>query len=359
MPTPRFARASVYLAVSFVILLVTLVASCARTEAPPAGQAAAPDPAQLALFAPLPEVTLPAHGADPLVDLGRMLYYEPRLSKSQNISCNSCHDLAKYGVDNEPTSDGHRGQKGDRNSPTVYNAADHVAQFWDGRAKDLAEQAKGPILNPVEMAMPSEHVVLAVVESMPEYVEAFAKAFPGETKPVTYDNLARAIGAFEQNLLTPGRWDAFLRGDGEALTSEERAGLETFLQNGCQVCHYGSLLGGNTFQRLGAVKPYPRSSDPGRFAVTEQEGDRAFFKVPSLRNVGETGPYFHDGGVATLDGAVRDMAEYQLGRSLDAAEAARIVTFLKALTGRIPTDYIAPPVLPTSTEKTPKADISG
>jgi cytochrome c peroxidase len=283
-----------------------------------------------------------------------MLYYEPRLSRSQDISCNSCHDLASYGVDNQPTSDGFKGQMGDRNSPTVYNAARHLAQFWDGRAPDVEAQAKGPILNPVEMAMPSEHVVVAVLESMPEYVDAFKKAFPGEEKPVTYDNMAKAIGAFERNLITPARWDAFVRGDQSALTPEEQAGFKMFTEAGCQACHNGTLLGGNSYQHLGAVKPYPREDDPGRLKVTGQESDRGVFKVPSLRNVEKTGPYLHDGKVATLEEAVRQMAEYQLGKTLTDQEVGRIVVFLRALTGRLPEDYIKAPVLPKSTAKTPK-----
>lgn len=352
MAASRSLRPAPVSALTFLFPIILLAAAfvlpaCSRKQA-----SSADDPGRLAVFAALPDVALPAPGSDPIVDLGRMLYYDPRLSQSQQLSCNTCHDLARYGVDGEPTSPGHDGQRGERNSPTVYNAAVHFAQFWDGRAKDVEEQAKGPILNPVEMAMASEHAVVEVIGSIPGYVEMFRKAFPGEEAPVTFDNVARAVGAFERNLLTPGRWDRFLQGDAAALEPAERAGLETFLQVGCQVCHYGPLLGGTSFQRLGAVKHYPRSGDPGRYKVTEQEGDRGFFKVPTLRNVAETGPYFHDGGVATLEQAVADMAEYQLGRSLDPDEKARIVRFLKALTGKIPQDYIAPPALPESSDKT-------
>jgi cytochrome c peroxidase len=236
----------------------------------------------------------------------------------------------------------------------VYNAADHVAQFWDGRAPDVEAQAKGPVLNPVEMAMPSEHIVVATIESMPEYVQAFKLAFPNDPKPVTYDNMAKAIGAFERRLITPSRWDAFLKGDQSALTAEEKDGLKLFLDAGCQSCHNGALLGGGSFQKFGAAKPVPGETDPGRFNVTKQEGDRAVFKVPSLRNIDKTAPYFHDGKTASLDQAVRDMAEYQLGRKLTDQEALRIVVFLKALTGSIPADYIKSPELPKSTAKTPK-----
>ena len=349
-------RTSVLAVVSSILLTVFAVA-CGR-QAPPADNTKV-DQARLDMFAPLPEVVLAAPGtADAaLVDLGRMLYYEKRLSNSQKLSCNSCHDLAAYGVDGLATSPGNKGQLGERNSPTVYNASMHVAQFWDGRAHDVEAQAKGPVLNPVEMAMPSEQVVIAVLGSMPGYVEAFKKAFPAEAKPITYDNVGKAIGAFERKLITPSRWDAFLRGDEAALTAEEKAGFTLFTETGCQVCHAGALVGAASFQRLGAAKPYPRADDPGRFRVTHADADRSVFKVPSLRNVQKTGPYFHDGKTATLWAAVRDMGEYQLGRTLTDNEVGQIVTFLRTLTGQLPTDYIKEPALPPSTEATPKPDV--
>ncbi len=318
------------------------------------------DPGKLKLFAVLPEA-VPARWGPPgeeLIALGRMLYYEPRLSKSQQLSCNSCHELARYGVDGQPTSDGHKGQPGKRNAPTVYNAAAHFAQFWDGRAADVEEQAKGPMLNPVEMAMPSEKVVIAVLKSMPEYVAAFRRAFPADRDPVSFDNAAKAIGAFERKLLTPSRWDRFLAGDQAALSPEEKAGLNVFLETGCQACHAGPLVGGAMFQKLGAMKPYPDQSDPGRYLVTGNEADRMLFKVPSLRNVEKTAPYFHHGKVPTLEQAVREMADYQLGRSLSPDQVRSIVTWLKALTGELPRDYIRPPALPPSTARTPKPDLS-
>ncbi|MBE3132934.1 MAG: c-type cytochrome, partial [Acidobacteria bacterium] len=230
--------------------------------------------------------------------------------------------------------------------------------FWDGRAPDVEAQAKGPILNPVEMAMPAELFVVAVLESMPEYVELFKRAFPHDKKPVTYDNMAKAIGAFERKLMTPARWDALLNGDQNALTPEETLGLKTFLDAGCQTCHSGALLGGTSYQRLGAVKPFPGVTDPGRYGVTKNEADKAVFKVPSLRNIEKTGPYYHDGKVASLDQAVRDMAEYQLGKTLTPEQTKQIIDYLKVLTGKIDPDYIKPPVLPKSTAKTPKPDIS-
>ena len=342
------------------ILLAAFAVACGQPAPPPAPpqDASKADRATLTMFAPLPELVQAGSAANQaLVDLGRMLYYEKRLSKSQQLSCNSCHDLAAYGVDGEPTSDGHKGQKGDRNAPTVYNAAGHLAQFWDGRAPDVETQAKGPVLNPVEMAMPSEHMVIVVLESMPVYVAAFKNAFPNDPKPITYDNVGKAIGAFERRLVTPSRWDAFLKGDDKALTPEEKAGLKMFTQAGCQACHMGPLVGGNSFQRLGAAKPFPRTDDPGRFKVTKAEADREVFKVPSLRNIEKTGPYFHDGKTTTLEAAVRDMGEYQLGRTLSDKEVGQIVVFLRTLTGQLPTDYIKEPTLPASTKATPKPDL--
>jgi cytochrome c peroxidase len=348
---------------SFLMFAVAvLIAACSAPAPPPPIEPQKPtvDRSKLQMFAPLPASVPRAEGAatPEMVALGRMLYYEPRLSKSQTISCNSCHDLANYGVDGEPTSDGHKGQKGDRNSPTVFNAAAHFTQFWDGRAPDVEAQAKGPVLNPVEMAMPAERFVVAVLESMPEYVDLFGKAFPNEKKPITYDNMAKAIGAFERGLMTPSKWDAMLNGDPNALTEAEWLALATFMDVGCPACHYGALLGGTSYQRLGAVKAYPGAIDPGRFKVTQNEGDRAMFKVPALRNVEKTGPYFHDGKVNSLEQAVREMAEYQLGKSLSEEQTKQIVTFLRVLTGKIDTEYIKPPVLPKSTAKTPKADVS-
>ena len=314
------------------------------------------DTAQLKMFKPLPDAVESQKNpiTEAKVHLGRMLYYEPRLSKNHDVSCNSCHDLAKYGVDGQPVSDGHKGQKGTRNAPTVYNAAGHFVQFWDGRAPDVEEQAKGPVLNPVEMAMSSDKAVVAVLKSMPEYVDAFQKAFPADKDPVTFEHTAQAIGVFERRLMTPSRWDKFLNGDQAALSDTEKAGFNKFMEAGCQACHAGAYLGGEVYQKLGFVKPYPDTSDAGREAVTKQESDRLVFKVPSLRNIDKTQPYIHTGKVATLQEAVKEMGEYQLGKRLNDDEITSIVTFLKTLTGTIPADYIKPPQLPKSMAKTPK-----
>jgi cytochrome c peroxidase len=284
--------------------------------------------------------------SDAKIDLGRMLFYDPRLSQGKDVSCNSCHDLARYGVDGEPVSTGHRGQKGNRNSPTVYHAAGHIAQFWDGRAPTVEEQAKGPVLNPVEMGMASAADVEKTLRAIPGYVAAFRRAFPGSAEPVTFDNAAIAIGAFERKLVTPSRWDRFLAGDNSALNSEEFAGHHEFMHGGCATCHNGPYVGGRMFQKLGAERPWPRSGDLGRFSVTKQESDRMVFKVPSLRNVAQTGPYFHDGQVAQLADAVRLMGEHQLNTRLSDAQVNRIVAWLQTLTGELPRAYIQPPALP-------------
>ena len=335
--------------------LMIVLAGCGSK---PASKLVEVDAAKLKLFKPLPE-SVEVKAGGPVAEriaLGRMLYYEPRLSKGQDISCNDCHMLDNYGVDNEPTSKGHKGQRGDRNSPTVYNAALHFAQFWDGRAADVEEQAKGPILNPVEMAMPDQDRVVAVLKSMPEYVAAFKAAFPDAKDPVTYDNIANAIGTFERGLLTPARWDKFLEGDTTALSEEEKAGFNEFLAAGCQTCHMGVLVGGNLYQKLGLAKAYPDTSDEGRAKISKNEGDKFFFKVPSLRNVEKTAPYFHHGKVATLEESIKQMSDYQLGVSLSEAQVNSIITWLKSLTGEIPVEYIRKPALPPSSKMTPKPE---
>jgi cytochrome c peroxidase len=206
------------------------------------------------------------------------------------------------------------------------------------------------------MAAPSERYVQEVLESIPEYVVAFKNAFPEETKPVTFKNVGRAIGAFERRLTTRGRWDAFLDGDQQALNSKELEGLKLFTNLGCMVCHTGELVGGSMFEKVGVVEPWPNQKDQGRFEVTHKDGDRMLFKVPTLRNVAETAPYFHDGSAQTLPDAVRLMAKHQLGLDLQANEIDAIVSWLGALTGKLPEAYIAPPSLPRSTATTPKPD---
>lgn len=310
-----------------------------------------------AFFGSLPaEVPNPANPITPAkVELGRMLYYDARLSKNHDVACNTCHLLDRFGVDGEPTSVGHRGQRGDRNAPTVYNAALHFAQFWDGRAADVEEQAKGPVLNPVEMAMASEAATVAVLESIPGYAPLFAAAFPEDEQAITYENMARAIGAFERGLMTPAPFDAFLAGDDDALSETELAGLDAFISSGCIACHQGPAVGGLMYQKLGLIKPYP-GEDPGRAAVTGNEADRQFFKVPSLRNVAETGPYLHDGSIGRLEDVIHIMVVHQLGAEIGAEREAAIRAFLDSLTGRVDQSAIARPELPPSGPSTPAPD---
>jgi cytochrome c peroxidase len=293
----------------------------------------------------------------PKVKLGRMLYYDARLSKNHDVSCNTCHLLDAGGDDGAPTSTGHKGQLGGRNSPTSYNAALHVAQFWDGRAADVEEQAKGPPLNPIEMAMPDAAAVETVLRSVPGYGPLFQSAFPGEGQPITYDNMGRAIGAFERGLLTPAPFDAFLEGDDSALSSEQRRGLQAFMSKGCISCHAGPLVGGAIYQKLGLVHAYD-DPDPGRYDVTKKDSDRQVFKVPSLRNAEKTAPYFHNGKVETLPEAVRLMGHHQLGLDLSDTDVAEIVAFIQSLSGTIDESYIARPELPASGPDTPAPDPS-
>ena len=307
-------------------------------------------------FAPLPaEAASPSHPiSEARIELGRRLYHDARLSKSGDVSCNTCHRLDAWGVEVGSTSPAPEEERR-RNAPTVYNAAFHVAQFWDGRASDVEEQARGAVLNPVEMAMPDEAAVLTLLKSIPGYAPLFAEAFPGEAEPIRYENMARAIGAFERRLVTPSRFDRFLEGDANALSANERKGLETFLDTGCSDCHNGPVAGGGTFQKLGLVEPFP-TLDRGRAEVTGRAADEFFFKVPSLRNVEKTGPWFHDGSVASLDMAVRLMARHQLGKTLTGAEAQSIVAFLHALTGDLPQAYVARPELPPGGPQAPPPD---
>jgi len=340
------------------------VALRAVASPPEPVKAPTPEPAPLAyeklvaFFQPPP----PASGAptpedtEARIALGRMLFFDARLSKNQDISCNTCHGLATYGVDREALSRGHRGRRGRRNSPTVYNVGGSIAQFWDGRAPTLEVQAEGPLFDPDEMAMPDDRRVLATLTSMPEYVERFKEAFPGEKKPVTLATLTRAIAAFERQLTTPSRFDQFLAGRQEALSGQERRGLELFITTGCITCHGGPAVGGTSFQKLGLVEPYPRATDPGRYEVTRDEADRMKFRVPTLLNVEKTAPYLHDGSVADLAETVRLMAKYQLGKTLTSAQVEELVAFLRSLTGELPARYLTPPELPKSTRKTPRPD---
>jgi len=300
------------------------------------------------LFEPMPEMASapnnPVTAAK--VALGKELYFDTRLSREGNVSCNSCHSLATFGVDNLPFSPGDAGELGGRNSPTVLNAALHVAQFWDGRARDVEEQAGMPILNPVEMGIPSEEFLVDRLSKVEEYRSRFAEAFPEDEQPLSYSNIGRALGAFERTLLTPSRFDAYLNGEREALSPMEKRGLQTFIELGCTSCHNGVNVGAASFRKFGLMANYwehtgSNKIDQGRFEQTQDSEDKYVFRVASLRNVEKTAPYFHDGSVGTLDEAVKIMARTQLGEELEPQAVENLTAFLRSLTGELPPEVIA------------------
>jgi cytochrome c peroxidase len=273
-----------------------------------------------------------------------MLYYDTRLSKDGKNSCNSCHNLATFGVDNLPTSPGDKGINGNRNSPTVLNASLHAFQFWDGRAKDVEEQAGMPILNPVEMNIPSEKFLVDRLKGISLYQDLFKAAFPDKPNPITYENLRISIAAFERTLVTPSRFDQYLAGKTDALSVHEKRGFLAFNTIGCTSCHSGALLGGTMLQKSGVFGNYwdftgSTYHDEGRAEVTKNEVDKYMFKVPSLRNVEKTYPYFHDGSVKDLSEMVKIMCKMQLKYELSEEETSNIVAFLKSLTGDIPEQF--------------------
>ncbi|TCU33523.1 cytochrome c peroxidase [Rhizobium azibense] len=341
------------------LLFTTMAAALLATTA----FAADPFPADLretalATFKALPSTT-PALANNPITSekivLGKALFFDPRVSASGVFSCNSCHNLATGGDDNLETSIGHGWQKGPRNAPTVLNAVFNIAQFWDGRAEDLKAQAKGPVQAGVEMANTPGQVI-ATIRSMPQYVEWFSAAFAGEADPVTFDNFAKAIEAFEATLVTPAPFDAFLNGDEAAMTSEQKQGLTLFMDKGCSSCHSGINVGGEGYYPFGVIKRPSTDvlpeKDKGRFAVTNTSDDFFVFRAAPLRNVALTAPYFHSGKVWDLKKAIAIMGTVQLGEELKEEEVELIVAFLNSLTGKVPD--VAYPVLPAETAATPR-----
>ena len=285
------------------------------------------------------------------VELGKKLYFDPRLSKSGFISCNSCHNLSMGGTDNLKTSIGHHWQQGPINAPTVLNSSMNIAQFWDGRAADLKAQAGGPIANPGEMAS-SHTLAIDILASIPQYVIEFNQTFGKDD--INIDQATEAIAEFEKTLVTPNsRFDQWLMGNKDALTSKEVAGYTLFKDAGCVACHNGPAVGASSFQKMGVVGPYKtKALAEGLSAATGKASDRFKFKVPTLRNVELTYPYFHDGEAETLTEAVDVMGRLQLGKTFSEAENAKIVAFLKTLTGDQPSFIL--PILPPSTDKTPQ-----
>lgn len=285
------------------------------------------------------------------VELGKQLFFDPRLSRSGFISCNSCHNLSMGGTDNLPTSIGHNWQEGPINSPTVLNSSLNLAQFWDGRAADLKEQAGGPIDNPMEMGF-THDLAVGVLASIPQYVQSFKDVYKTET--ITIDEVTDAIAEFEKTLVTPNSpFDKWLMGDETALTAEAKAGYKLFKEVGCIACHNGPAAGGNSFQKMGLVEAYQTANPAeGVAGLTGDDLDRFKFKVPTLRNVELTYPYFHDGAYWDLEEAVDVMARLQLGRKLEKEQLGQITEFLKSLTGEQPS--FALPMLPPSTPATPR-----
>jgi cytochrome c peroxidase len=332
----------------WIVVVATAVAviGCTKKEEP----APAAEPVEEKATAV--EETKPAVRAEPIqplpevaevdmdkVLLGRSLYFDTALSGDGTISCATCHSMDHGGAEPRKTSVGINGSTGPINSPTVLNSSYNFVQFWDGRAKDLQEQAEGPVANPIEMGATWEAVVKRISKKK-EYVDTFAKVY---TDGVTKDNITDAIAEYEKSLITPSRFDKWLRGDDDAITEAEKQGYATFKEVGCTACHTGILAGGGMFQKLGLVKDYFKDrgtpitdADLGRYNVTKKDTDKHFFKVPTLRNVELTAPYLHDGSQATLEETVKVMGTYQLGRKLTDAQVNSIVTFLKSLTGELP-----------------------
>ncbi|MCK5825197.1 MAG: c-type cytochrome [Ichthyobacteriaceae bacterium] len=304
-------------------------------------------------FAVLPEkapnISNPTSKAK--IDLGHALYFDNRLSKDETQSCNTCHDLKNYGVDSKAVSDGDDGKsKGTRNSPTTLNAAFHVAQFWDGRAKDVEAQAGMPITNPVEMNIPSKDFLVKRLSKVSFYKTMFADAYPNEKNPITYKNIENAIGAFERELITPSRFDKYLSGDENAISVKEKEGLKTYIDKGCLTCHSGSLVGASMLQKFPLTGDYSNylngKVDMGKYEETKNDIDKFMFKVPSLRNIEKTGPYMHNGSIAKLSDAVKIMGKAELNIDLTENEINEIVTFLSTLTGDFSEEYKnAPTVL--------------
>ena len=291
------------------------------------------------------------HEPGPEELLGQMLYHDTRLSKSGFISCNSCHNLASFGVDRLPVSPGHKWQLGPRNSPSTLNAFLHATQFWDGREMTVEDQAAGPILNPIEMAMPDEADVIAVLNSVPAYVDLFTEVYPGD-ELISMEHVISALGAFERMMVTPAPVHKYLAGDVNAMSPLQLNGLEDFISIGCASCHLNETLGGMSFARF-FPEEFPIVFDPsdkGRYEATGDKDDEYFFKVPSLLNILHTYPYFHNGSVWELKEAIRIIAATQLELQLEEEQLVSLMHFMTALTGDVSDDLLKLPIMPPSLE---------
>lgn len=304
-------------------------------------------------FSPLP--TAMESADNPItpqkIRLGKMLFYDTRISVDRTVSCFKCHWINLYGTDGLQKAIGNHYKENPRNAPTVFNAAGEISEHWIGNRKSVEDQAKQALLGAGSYGLTSYEEAEANLKAIPGYDSLFAKAFPNDKNPVNADNFAMAIGAWERTLVTPSRFDAYLKGDSTALTAAEKEGLSTFMDLGCIQCHNGTYVGGGMYQEFGLTEPYwnlthSQKIDEGRFAVTKDEADKYVFKVPVLRNVEMTSPYFHDGSVAELNKAVRIMAKLQLGKTITDKQAELLVTFLESLTGKISADALSVPILP-------------
>lgn len=286
------------------------------------------------------------------VTLGKLLFYETRISADGTVSCSKCHPIALYAADGLRRSVGHNCKENPRNDPTVFNAASQISEHWIGNRTSVEDQAKQSVIGPPAFGMPSYESVEKILRSYKEYETLFKAAFPADIQPVTIDNFAKAIGAFERTLITPAPFDAFLKGAKDVMTVQQKKGLGMFIDQGCVGCHFSPYVGGQMYQKFGVFEPYQKYTksekvDEGRYAVTKNDGDKYVFKVPMLRNVAMTPPYFHDGSVDKLADAVWIMGKIQLGKDLPKEQVQDIVAFLHALTGKIPNDVMTVPVLPS------------
>ena len=344
------AGALVLLAAVYALTRPAPETTAAAVSASTTSAALAPariDKDRLSSFAPLPkEIASPSNPlTDEKIALGRMLFYDERLSAKQDVSCNTCHPLDKYGADGKRTSSGTGGKAGKRNSLTVYNAAGAFVMMWDGAKPNIEAQALGPLTSDFEMGM-VEKEIIAILKASRGYIEAFDKAFPDDRDKISAENVGKALGAFQRRLVTPSRWDTFVEGQLGAVSDDEKRGFNLFVDVGCVTCHFGPYIGLTMYQKLGLVKTWPSSKDRGRYEITKADADLMVFRVPTLRNIDETRPYFHDGSVASLDEAVRMMADHQLGKVIDDNKVKLISGWLKTLTGTIPAAYVRKPKLP-------------
>ncbi len=307
------------------------------------------------IFGPLPQaMTSPKNPITPeKVRLGKMLFYETRISVDGTVSCSRCHPIGLYAADGLRKSIGNNCKVNPRNAPTVFNAAGQISAHWIGNRIDVEDQAKQAVIGPPSFGMPSYEAVEKKLKEIKGYVGLFKAAFPADKNPVTVDNFARALGAFERTLVTPSPFDAFLTGKTAALSKREKTGLRTYMGVGCMTCHFSPYLGGQLYQKFGVVESYWKYTkseqiDEGRYAVTKNEADKYVFKVPIHRNVAKTSPYFHDGSIDRLVDAVWIMGKIQLGKELNKSQVEEIVTFLKSLTGKVPEDVLKVPLLPST-----------